>query len=252
MATRAGALDDLSSWIRLGIGFGVLAYLAIVLVAVGGAVILATVQHVGSGRGSNPADGVLYRLLDVHTRVELLPSYWEDLDYRADLNQRLEGIGRTVEAISERLATTDVRVHLVLQEAFARRAAGIRELQVWIGLPRSDTREHLLHRIGDAAAKVAVGDWDGLPSRDEFPLPTKRRIQATVRTIVIAALPAIALVAIQLSSFRLDQPALDYATLGVAGWAILSILLWVDPGLPAKVSLYAQARELIKGQERRP
>ncbi len=242
---RSGGMDDLPGWLLFGIAAGTLAAVGGLVLGLVAAIVIEVLLRIGSR--TDPVDAILYKVLDILTLVKLLPLDWVDLNFRAHVNSQLEEVARLIEReVPRRLANGELRTRVAIQEVYERRAAAVRELQLWIALPHADTRQRLIDRLSDMAARVADGDWESLASCDPFDVAQSGHLSSLLRNLIVALVPAILLIALQLSSFRLRESALDYAILGSGGWAVLSLMLWIDPSLPDKVSLFSEVRGLMK------
>jgi hypothetical protein len=151
----------------------------------------------------------------------------------------LEDAAKCVEVIPKRVPGLDGFSSRWNQQEYFRRALGIRDLKRWVLLPKADTLYHLQQELHRILQLVAVGDWDGLPQADvpgDTSGPWWRRALMVFRSIIIAVLPAVAVI---LFGDKLPQGDFRNYLTGLAGiWALISLLTILDPRFGEKLSAF--------------
>jgi hypothetical protein len=136
-------------------------------------------------------------------------------------------------------------------------AFAMRKLKRWVATPRLDTAEHLIVRLRSDLVHAAAGAWGHLERAAEeappAPSRTRRWRDATVgavRAIVVAALPFA--VVWGAGAFGLGEPLRGQLLVSAGIWAVLTILLYLDPGSTAQLAALRDALPHGKGRTSQP
>ena len=133
-------------------------------------------------------------------------------------------------------------------------AFAVRKLKRWVATPFVDTAEHLVARLRADLLHAAAGAWghfERCPEEPAPPVPAVSRVRQLVaggaRTVVIAALP---LVAVWVAgAYGLSEPLRTQLIVSAGAWAVLTILLYVDPGSARQLAALRDALPHGKGKE---
>jgi hypothetical protein len=133
-------------------------------------------------------------------------------------------------------------------------ALGLRKLKRWVATPLRDTAEHLVAGLRADLVHAAAGAWGHLERGvDEVPAPPgaapslRERALGGVRTIVVAGLPLAAVAAA--GPYGLAEPLRTQLTVSAAAWAVLTILLYLDPSSSRQLAALRDALPHGKGKE---
>ncbi|HEX8081902.1 MAG TPA: hypothetical protein VF557_16945 [Jatrophihabitans sp.] len=132
------------------------------------------------------------------------------------------------------------------QQPFALVAAHFRNLRSWIAFPQADTRANLRRELATTLNILASGEYHYLP-RAEHPsiashTSVARRLLNAGRTILIGALPILALLVIETTNVNLDASARTTWLIGSIVWACVTYITAMDPLSAAK---FTSARDLL-------
>jgi tetratricopeptide (TPR) repeat protein len=210
-----------------------------------GLAVLISEFRIGVFRRRNPRPAILDHLFD-------LLSDMRNVSVRNDLSARSRWI-RTLEQVSQRLERDLPRYYGTMNPQTAdwmnQRAAGagrwVRRLQRYVMLPAEGSWDRLSSSLQQMAATVAIGDFANLRWAEPPRVATKRKriwmLQKIVQTLTVMFLPLLALAVIGLIT-PLTGGLYRSGTLLCIGWAILYLLLSIDPTLREKIGT---ARDLI-------
>jgi hypothetical protein len=141
-----------------------------------------------------------------------------------------------LETIPKRISALDRFSSKWNQQAYRRRASGIRDLKKWVLLPKPETRDYLERELLRVLLLAAIGDWDGLPQADlpqDAPVPFWRRTLMLIRSIVIGAIP---LVLVTVFGNKLPEDFRKYLVGFASIWAVVHLLAGIDPRFGEKLS----------------
>lgn len=149
----------------------------------------------------------------------------------------LEEAAKCLEVVPKTIPGLDRHSNEWNNHEYLRSASGIRALKKWVLLPKAETRVYLEREIRRVLELVAAGDWDRLPQADlpqDEPIPWWRRALRLVRSIIVAAIPPVAVTVFgaQLSQSELGK----YVIPGAWIWALVSLLAVLDPRFGDKLS----------------
>jgi hypothetical protein len=193
----------------------------------------------GRQRWRDPRAHLMKALLHALREVVALKEdpRWANPEARKSLVPDLEDAATCLEVIPKRFPDRDRFSSTWNQQAYLRRASGIRDLKKWVLLPKAETRDHLERTLRDVLERASVGDWDGLPQAglpEDPPVSLWRRAVMIIRSIVIAAIPPVAVIV-----FGRNFPESDIKN-NVTGlawiWALVSLLGMLDPRFGEKLS----------------
>jgi hypothetical protein len=190
----------------------------------------------------------LYELTAVKTQEN-----WTDPMVRGVFLERFEDAAKCLETISKKFSTGDRFSTGWNRLEYLRRAAGIREFKKWVLMPKTDTRYNLDRELRGIIQLVALGDWDGLPQADlpsNAPVPWWRRLSEIIRSLLIAALPVV-VVTFFGQMFLPNEILKNYATGAAWLWALISLLVVLDPRLGEKLSAFKDLPNFLQLGENR-
>jgi hypothetical protein len=125
------------------------------------------------------------------------------------------------------------------------RAAGIREIKRDICLPSRDANTQVKDELETLICAAVDGAWAELPTFDPPPIrPGRRRLLiGLVRQALVAFLPLGILAFTKVADVSLDSTISGYLWTSAIGWAILGILVMLDPGLRDRVAAFRDTAE---------
>ncbi len=120
-------------------------------------------------------------------------------------------------------------------------ATAMRELKMWLLTPGGETTAALEQRLMLDMRSILDGRWRDLQWTDpDAATARKRRVLgiAIARNLIIAALPAVALLAFESFGWlHLNGGTADQALVAALGWALITLLITLDPDLQDKVGI---------------
>jgi hypothetical protein len=148
-----------------------------------------------------------------------------------------KGLART-------LGKTDDITNSWLLDEIKKRAAGIRQVKRSVCLPTSDTPSQIIHKLERWISIVTRGAWAEIPVF-EPPRGRSRSWQVALLTamrhLLISLLPLAILGAARVSGTELDPTISKYLWSIAIGWAILGVILALDPRLRDKLAIINDA-----------
>jgi hypothetical protein len=119
------------------------------------------------------------------------------------------------------------------------RAAGIREIKRDVCFPKRDTHIEIKDKLEALICAIADGVWAELPTFEppDISPGRRRRLIGIVRQVFIAFLPLGILGFTKVANISLDSTISAYLWTSAIGWAILGILVILDPGFRDRVRL---------------
>lgn len=153
---------------------------------------------------------------------------------------KLETAARLLEhRLPRQVRTYDQRTAAWLDERCAGAAEALRHMKLHVLSPAGASWEHLSRLLHQQLAALATGNWHNLVWRQPPGKEARSKrdtLISAVRVVVVAFLPAGSLFAL--------SPWLDFgdgifrwARLVVFGWALLSVLLALDPGVRERIEM---------------
>jgi hypothetical protein len=203
------------------------------------ALFAAAARHLLGRRADSYA---LLRLVATISALEEAADAWQSLAFRRRQIRALSSLAQTFEhtiprALASRSALVDADAHAV----WARKAAHVRSLTLWLAMPYSDTRETLLSELAHILRCGVPGDWAALPEADAPTPKASRRaaIRRTAGTGVVALLPAAALYAAQTLTPDVLE-GFEALWIGVGMWALFGLLNAAAPEMTRGVVALAK------------
>jgi hypothetical protein len=187
--------------------------------------------------GDGRADLAFLRLmLVVSELVDRRPG-----ECRLPSNGSLRTVASEVGALCRDLEVLDTEQRRVVASRFSQAAEAVREKALWVALPKPDTQAVLRKFVVDLGAVVLLGTYDGLPTVSDtagrLGRRRLRRVFTTVRSLVIAAVPLGVLLGMRLLALPIPGSIGPTATLVAALWAIVSLLMLIDPAIRERIDV---------------
>jgi hypothetical protein len=237
---------------QFGAASGAVATLAGFWVALGGVFISERVldswdQAIRSRRPyANLVDHVL-SIVQLLSRMPIgqLPSS------SAGLISEFEQAAVTVERHLPRIvATADVRTGDWLKIRSAGIAASLRDYKMRVLIPGSQTALELHTEMRSLLVSLGNGDWNAIRSCDPDPVTRRegaRRLFSFGRSIFTALMPAIVLLLVQQTDYKLTGGVANWAIVASVAWAVVSLLLLIDPQFAEKFGFVTGATTSVRG-----
>jgi hypothetical protein len=176
------------------------------------------------------------------------------LDTRQRLADEFERMAACIERVFPRRFEARPAADPWVAQTARELAFALRRLKRWVATPRLDTAEHLITRLRVDLVHAAAGAWGHFERVAEEPLPEPARAQTwragavgAVRTIVIASLPLAAVWGA--GTYGLGEPLRTQLTVSAGAWAVLTILLYLDPNSSRQLAALRDALPHGKGKE---
>ena len=118
-------------------------------------------------------------------------------------------------------------------------------------LPNPATYVEIRRKVAEIAAIIAMGHLGNLPSREKPRFGARGKAKYfldLVQGLVLAFLPIAALYGAPLVGVRIAGSLNNWLTTGSIVWAVLSVLLMVDPGARDKIDLGQKVFSLLQGK----
>ena len=135
-----------------------------------------------------------------------------------------------------------------IKQAGRERAAYFRSMKMWIAIPMPDTRQNFAFSVARNLVNAARGDWDSLDKLPPDEVTTQAwytRLLGVARAIFVASLPAVILWLVMRPPLHLTLP--KYANLAVFIWAVVTLLVELDPRFATKAEALKTIKELFSG-----
>jgi tetratricopeptide (TPR) repeat protein len=213
------------------------ATLAIITVGAGYVTGMACDVHTGLFRRRHPRAAILDHLLDLIGEIGSRAKR-NDLPARSRWVDLLEQVAKRMERdLPKRYGSLEPATAEWMGHRAAGAARWVRHLQQQVMLPTEGSWDRLGASLRSMAATVAAGDFAGLHWTPPSPVPRRRKrltvVASALRTVTVMGLPALVVAVVGLliplgASYR-------SATLISLGWAVLYLLLSLDPALRDKI-----------------
>ncbi len=158
-----------------------------------------------------------------------------------------------VEGLERTAHLADARHRRVFRGRIRSAALAVREKALWVALPKVDTQAALRTFVVDLMTAVLDGTYDELPvTPADSPAKRWRRVKAVavlLRTLVVGAFPAGVLWLLHRLGVDLPHPLGDTATLVAVLWAVITVLMAVDPALRERVDLLRSVTGVLPGSK---
>jgi hypothetical protein len=160
----------------------------------------------------------------------------------------LERIAVTLEQdVGKSIRGGDPTTDAWVDETVRRQAAWFRALKRDLLLPGSDATERMKERLAQTFEPVANGEW-GLLVQDEIAAPRRaslaRRARGLVAFLVTAALPLAILLLLSFVDYELPAGLEDVAKALATLWALVTVLVRIDPKFESKMAIMKGLGEL--------
>lgn len=217
--------------------------------------------HIWALNRRSPRNVIIAGLFELLCKTETNPLSWNDLPFKRELMSNLEAIAHCVEKYLPRaLSSSDPVSNYRIDQWTKEKAANLRALKLWIAVPMADTREAFMIYLANNLISATRGDWDRFArsdSENENPEEAAKmaktarnrywqsRIVDAFRAILVAALPALVLWLMRRPPLHLIMPT--YANVAVVIWAVITLLVEIDPGFAAKAEAVKSIKEAFSG-----
>jgi hypothetical protein len=143
------------------------------------------------------------------------------------------------------IGRTDDTTNAWLLVEINHRAAGIREIKRDVCFPKRDTYTQIKDKLEALICAIADGAWAELPTFEppDISPGRRRRLIGIVRQVFIAFLPLGILGFTKVANISLDSTIGAYLWTSAIGWAILGILVILDPGFRDRVAAFRDTAE---------
>jgi hypothetical protein len=197
-------------------------------------------------------DGLLTSLALLEGRRD---DYWS-LDRRQDVATQLERIAACIERVFPRRFEGRPSADPWVGQTAREMAFGIRKLKRWVAAPLDDTGTRLVARLRENLLHAASGAWGLLERSPEEPAPRpssvttrppRELIAQGVRMIVVAIMPLLGVWAA--SAYGLGEPLRTQLMVSAGAWALLTILLYIDPNSTRELTTLWKALPGGKGKD---
>jgi len=134
-------------------------------------------------------------------------------------------------------------------------ARALRDLKRDVAMPSAGSWERVEAELVHAFTALADGDLGELrtaeePPREQLPRSRWSRTAAALRAVLVAAVPVATVVALQ-PVLDLAKEHYHWAKVGAAGWALVYLLISVDPTMREKFEVVSDLVSLARGEPRR-
>lgn len=204
------------------------------------------------GRSKHWHAHIVHELFETIRDLEQIGACGDSGD-RARISNRLDRVAALIgKGLLGQFQTHDPITQTWLDQRVRRIANAFREKRKWLITPKADTIAHLQSALAASIGALLSGAWDELELADD-PVITRRAlvvmVVAAVRAVILAALPlAVFLAARRLALLPdLSREMSSYIEMGLFVWAVVSLLLIVDPAFKEKIDVVNRVKSLVKG-----
>lgn len=228
-------------------GGGILVYLWFVLImTVTASVNRFVVRHLC--RNVREELALFYSALLVSDLVDRSPG-----ERRFPLAGALQWAASCLEALRHDIPVRSAEHRRVVAERFSQAADAVREKALWVALPKADSQGCLRKFVVDLVATVLLGAYDDLPVvAERSGRGGRRRVRSVLtvlRSLVIAAVPMGVLLGLRLVNLRIPDPLGSTATLVAAVWAVVSLLMMIDPAIRERIDVAKNLSSLFSASK---
>jgi hypothetical protein len=180
------------------------------------------------------------------------PRLWS-LPVRQQIAAQLERVAACIERVFPRRFEGRASADPWVAQTAREMALGLRKLKRWVATPLEDTIGRLVGRLREDLLHAAAGAWGHLErSPDEAVVPATARpvremLAHAIRTIVIAALPLAGVWAAR--AYGLGEPLRTQLAVSASAWAVLTLLLYLDPNSAKQLATLRDALPGGKGKD---
>lgn len=191
-----------------------------------------------------PDSVLVHELFWILWAAEKHPDEWQDMRFKqVNFLAGLEKAAVALARIPRGLYCGDARSDTWLLEEFQKKAAYLRYMKIWVLTPMADTRDFFMNCIARELTYAADGTWDALAkAQDEKVLAGyfRPRVSGDWRSLlpsllrrgyylVTGLIPLGGLLVLQQTTFAIEKSMADYLTAGATVWAVVRVLLTIDP-----------------------
>jgi hypothetical protein len=137
----------------------------------------------------------------------------------------------------------------ILRERGLQAKQVIESYKLWLALPRRDTLPVLGERLTLLARALIWQNYDELPQPEDgqtISRVTRAGVLYVLRQLVVAAMPAVALLVSQAFDWQLPETLRPTASIVVSLWALLTFMSLIDPAIRDKMSLTNDVVSMFK------
>ena len=208
-----------------------------------------------------PDSVLVHELFWILWAAEKHPDKWQDMEFKQ--RNFLEGLEKAAVALARiprGLHSGDARTDTWLIEEFEKKAAFLRYMKTWVLTPMADTRDVFVNCIARELTCAADGTWDALAKvQDEKVLASyfRPRDSGNWRSLVsdllrrsyylvTGLIPLGGVLALQQTVFAIEKSIADYLTVAATIWAVVRVLLAIDPQFVQTLNTIKQIQEVWK------
>lgn len=190
-------------------------------------------------------NGLRYLLYEVEEQKHI----WNDFSFKKEAMSTIEDIAVCVEKhLPVQLFSSDTNTDYKIFQSASERATFLRSLKMWIATPMPTTRQDLAVSVAKNLMSAARGDWnsfDRLPLEEVKTGALQTRILGAIRAVFVAGLPAVILWLARRPPLHLVMPS--YANMAVLIWAVVTLLVELDPRFTAKAEALKTIKDVFSG-----
>ncbi|MDG4820458.1 hypothetical protein O7635_01150 [Asanoa sp. WMMD1127] len=137
-----------------------------------------------------------------------------------------------------------------LREYFRNVGQHVREYQIWIMTPGSNTRNDLLGALARIYGAIALREMASLPADPTLRLSRPHRARSIIdatRALLVGLLPLASVLVLQWRGIKLPSP-LDTGAITIAGlWAFASVMMLIDPAFSTRLASVKDIAAAFRG-----
>jgi hypothetical protein len=238
------------SYILLGLAYASIIALYTIILALAFLVAYTSWRRHADRRAmeKRPQNVVVGALVEV---IGICEKDWDDLKKRGRALILLEQAANSVQhGLSYSMRAYDFDTHAWLLKETEKRAESIRNLKRLICLSSPESRKSLIEQCHTLLRRVLEGNWKDLPTV-ELPvassvMPWTVRLGQLARQLLNAFLPLLILFGLQALDVPLKEPAAPYLWAGAVAWALIGVILALDPTAREKGNFAKDMAEAVK------
>jgi hypothetical protein len=133
-------------------------------------------------------------------------------------------------------------------------ANAFREQKKKVMFPTEESKNTFLQTMANNLIVVVNGNWEHLEKCQTTETPSSSaiisRLWQVLSSLVIGALPILAIGILQKTGLALTGEIKDYAVIGSIIWLVLSILTIIDPNISEKISSLQNLSQILPGNKK--
>jgi hypothetical protein len=203
----------------------------------------------------HPIAFIVDKLISIIWQVETSSKEWNDLKFKRKILRQIDDIEICIQKhVLRKLRTGDLIADDWLKKTTKEIANAFREQKKKVMFPTEESKNTFLQTMANNLIVVVNGNWEHLEKCQTTETPSSSaiisRLWQVLSSLVIGALPILAIGILQKTGLALTGEIKDYAVIGSIIWLVLSILTIIDPNISEKISSLQNLSQILPGNKK--